>query len=839
MTFDSIVRDELDAHPDVTTTVVHEPVWHQVAPSRARTRVQGWKIHVSAVPADAEDVLARVAALLVPREVAFKYLASAEVLDESLKRRSDPSSSGKFITVYPKDDDEFVALVKELHDLLAGCRGPRILSDRQYRDGVVHYRYGQIKRHSVLDDLGTHRHVIVAPDGSLASDERRSWYTQPEWVRDPFAEPEFAAPGEATRLTDRYRVTSVIRHNNRGGVFHAEDVSTGRPVIVKHCRAGIDPNPDGTDTRDTMRHEAAMLREFAGIVPVPELIDLFDVGEHTFLVEEKLPGVPLHSLLSPDDDDAPPPDPDVVLDLVRQITTLLDTVHRHGFVVGDVSPDNFLLAPSGILHLLDLEGAGRIGEPAAVVRTMEYAAPEKLAQTRESPGVADAATDRYGGGAVIEALAQARQRDGHSRAPFDVLAAHNSLAAELAPVVRGLTQAVPVDRWTWDRVHGELAKPRSSPIAAVGRESPVQDCLKGLLNALRPGDESMVESTRRYDSRFVQTGAAGATSVLVQALRAAEHMPPELATVSREVSRWWHGTLDRFENRLLPGLYNGHSGACWAAADIARATGDESTLDRALDVAGKLPVRWHIPTVAHGVAGSGMTMLHLWRTTGLSAFRDKALDCAEHLTRCATPMATGGVHWPAGDGSSYHGFAVGTAGIGAFLAEVADLCDEDGPRRVARQAGDELLSQARMRDVRIIERDGSSATHRAAWWSEGPTSQCVRHGWWSGGAGIGAFLWRLGNRDMALAAAAGVRQSSVRAPLGAFWGLAGDGAFLLEVAETETPVRPWADFVTALVESHALQDQGHDFATGTTGTLAYLLRARHGCPMPWTSPDFS
>ncbi|MEU4118471.1 class IV lanthionine synthetase LanL [Kitasatospora sp. NPDC028055] len=909
MDYDDLVRGLLATDPAGCWQLVPGDYWCRVSPSRSHTRAQGWKIHVSAVPADAEEVLRRTGGALIARSVPFKYVGTAELLRASLGRQNDPSASGKFLTVYPATDEQFTRLLDELHSLLAGLRGPRILSDRQYRGGLVHYRYGAFTGHSRLDDHGVRQELILAPDGSLTPDLRRGWYTPPAWARDPVARrPEDAPPAEApgqqaqqvqqaqqadttdeamahqptgtdeATIGGRYRVTATIRHTNRGGVHRAVDTRTGRPVVIKHCRAWVEPQPDGTDTRDLMRHEAAMLARLAGAVPVPELVDLLELGDNLFLVESELPGRPLRELLFPAEDDAEPLAEESVVELAVQLIELLRAAHRHGVVIGDVTPDNFLLAPDGRLRLIDLEGAAETGTPIARLTTKGYAPPEKLTADPRAVLLADEAMDRYAAGAILESLGLQRPRaagtgERPTGAPsaLDLLAGRSRAARRLAPAVRGLTAADPARRWSWERALRCLRPAAGTGARAVPADAPgpsgappgldgdrlVHDALLSVLNALRPREAALTEprgSNGRYDPRSVQAGAAGVTGVLLQARRALPRMPPDRAEALAgplddalvQVDRWWDRNLGAPGRRLLPGLYNGFAGACWAAADAALATDDPITLRHALDLSEQLPTRWHVPTIAHGVAGTGATLLHLWRSTGETALRDRARECALHLAETALPDGSGGLHWPGGTGgpTAYHGFAVGTAGIGWFLLTAADALGEPELTAVARRVGDGLVAAAL---TRAVPGDPSDAPALAAWWPEGPDGGPRRHGWWAGPAGIGAFLLELGRRtgeqshaDTARAAAVAVAHSAARAPLGAFWGLAGDGQFLLDAGADRA-----ADLCTALIGSHAgLDERGaltlgdkHDFAAGVPGLLAHLLRHRYGTPAPWLLPS--
>lgn len=858
MSYDRLVREIVATDPAGCWELTPGAYWQRVSPSRSRTRMQGWKVHVSAVPVDAEPILRAATGVLVARSVPFKYVATAELLLESLGRQKDPSASGKFITAYPDSDGQFTELLDELHAALGGFRGPRILSDRQYRGGIVHYRYGQITGYSRFDDQGVRQELIMAPDGSLTPDRRRGWFSAPDWAGDPVGdrpagipatrrEPDSgtraseptsgpasarassgagAGAGEAL-IAGRYRVTATIRHSNRGGVHRATDTETGRPVVIKHCRAWIEPEPDGTDTRDLLRHEAAMLRRLAGAIPLPELVQLFDLGENTFLVETELLGRPLRELIVSADDDAEPLPEERIVDLARQLLSVLRAAHRHGVVIGDVTPDNFLVAPDGRLQLIDLEGAAETGRPIPQLSTKGYAPPEKVAAERGTPLLATEAMDRYAVGAVLESLCLQRPRDARpgdvvpgAASLLDLFAEDGGAVSRLAPVVRGLTREDPGERWSWERAERALAG-QASPARQAAPGTPVADCLPtraatptsggvdsdqlihdvllDVLNALRPQGEELIAmrgANSRLDPRFVQAGAAGVTGVLLQAQRALPRMPApytaSLADALHEalgrLNRWWDRNLGGTDQNLLPGLHNGFAGACWAAVDAAQAADDPITLDHALGLAERLPTRWHIPTIAHGLAGTGITLLHLWHATGETAFRTRARDCAEFLVQAAVADGVGGLYWPAETGKSaaYHGFAVGTAGIGHFLLAAADACQQPDFAVTASRAGDGLVAAALTRELparklparkvpaqRFPARDLQGAASAAgpdgepvvaAWWPESPAGGPRRHGWWAGAAGIGAFLLRLGRHtgrpvylDTARAAAAAVR----------------------------------------------------------------------------------
>src|SRR2546423_10691233 len=202
--------------------------WCLVAPAELDVPAQGWKLHVSATPLSAPLVLAGAAEVLVARRCPFKFAATMSVVEELVSPECPRGTSGKFITAYPRDDDQFCLLAEELHAATEHLPGPAILSDRRYRPGsLVHYRYGVLTGVTALGNDGSYQTRLRAPDGTLVRDERNPWFAPPSWARCPL--PDEAAP-DTSRATSgpvlldgRFVVREAIQHANKGGVYRAVD----------------------------------------------------------------------------------------------------------------------------------------------------------------------------------------------------------------------------------------------------------------------------------------------------------------------------------------------------------------------------------------------------------------------------------------------------------------------------------------------------------------------------------------------------------------------------------------------------------------------------------------
>ena len=353
----SIARDALTGDDWITTDGEY---WHQLHPSEAAERLQGWKIHLSAIPDTAEEVLRRTLEIVKPERCTFKFVRSINEIRRSLSRSFDRSASGKFITLYPADEERFKALVESLDTATSHLPGPRIQSDRRLSPtSLVHYRYGGFAPIRNLVDAGSEQDMLVTPNGALLPDKRVPYFAPPPWAVDPLTQPPKNPAGatsgsRAARLNGRYSVVEAIRHTNRGGIFRALDTVDESRVIIKQARPYIDISEIG-DAQDLLRNEASALTHLQGTGLTARLIDQFTVGEDLFVVQEELPGKSLEDWVLSGALRGKSLAPSDVLACCRALMDLVARVHGEGFVIQDLTPTNVLRTDSGTLSLIDLK----------------------------------------------------------------------------------------------------------------------------------------------------------------------------------------------------------------------------------------------------------------------------------------------------------------------------------------------------------------------------------------------------------------------------------------------------------------------------------------------------
>ncbi|QGK70403.1 hypothetical protein GIY23_13515 [Allosaccharopolyspora coralli] len=879
-TDDSVLSDSLEAALRTTSTrerwtVTNGGPWCAATPEEGVRRTQGWKLHVSATPVSAPDVLDRALPVLLEAHSPFKFTASRNHLAMLNDRHTSRGHSGKFLTVYPDSDQEAVELAERLHEATDGLAGPRVLSDRPYRpESLVHYRYGAFVEQRRLSHDGFYAWVIEDPEGNPVEDKRVGQYVPPDWVTCPFPNPPAAKSGDQPRphsngvlIGDRFLAKEAIRHTNRGGVYRATDTETGEKVIVKEARPHVGTDRTGCDERDRLRTEARALEHLAPSGLSPRVISLFEQATHVFLAEEHIPGTPMRNWVEERirsngwRQAIPDTEP-----MARRVVSLLRGVHDAGMVVRDFTPNNIMVLPDGELRLIDLELAVPVAdsEVPGHVGTPGFSAPEQLRGAAPDPRA-----DFFSLGATLcflaigDAPVLVEDSGPGQRSPHEALTEwltarwHGTgLPDAHRTLVLDLMRPEPADRPTAVDAATVLREPRStasprSPhrLAAENAEHAIDGLAEHLLATMQPDADRLWPVSCAHgspDPCSVQHGAAGVLGVLTRcrALGVADtaRLDHALATAGD-----WITARMRTTDGRPPGLYFGEAGIAWALHDAAEQLGDERLAAESRSVAARLPVAALNPDITHGTAGIGLTLLRLWQRTGDPELLANAAKSADHLVASALD-GPDGLSWatPAEAhsklaGRRYHGFAHGTAGVGYFLAATAEATGDDTYRAVATRAGETLLHHA------IPDSD-------MGLWGAGTGDPATAPHWCHGASGIGTFLARLYRltgddryRTWATMSARAVVESSSRGVLAQCHGLSGNAEFLLDLHEI-TGDRSFMDDahrVARLVHSsRTYQDSRVVFpderggltstwGDGMPGVLSFLLRLVHGGGRMW------
>ncbi|MCA9670351.1 MAG: serine/threonine protein kinase, partial [Myxococcales bacterium] len=203
---------------------------------------------------------------------------------------------------------------------------------------------------------------------------------------------------------ERYELGRPLGRGGQGHTYRARDRESGDAVAVKvlHLSGG-----GGWKAFDLFERECAVLRslEHAGI---PRYLDSFgddDAGRY-YLVMQLVEGDTLRDLLGRGETLAE----SQLWNVLHQLLGILEYLHGRSppVIHRDVKPANIIRRPDNTFALVDFGGVRLALRPdggSTVVGTFGYMAPEQL------HGDATPATDVYGLGATIAALAAGQEAD--------------------------------------------------------------------------------------------------------------------------------------------------------------------------------------------------------------------------------------------------------------------------------------------------------------------------------------------------------------------------------------------------------------------------------------------
>ena len=330
--------------------------WAYARPARSGHPDQGFKIHVSATPANVDSVLDAALGVLAATDTPFKVVRDLDTLRRLNAGTLGYSQIGKVLTVYPSTTDEAVSLGLRLVEATRGLRGPRVPTDRAIDDrGIVSYRW--------------------AVDRGAERIERRPGDAVPSEVPDPFRDPYDPPPSKRQLLAGRFVVLRLLRLRGRGAVFEAIDLGWQRPrrVVVKQALRDGETDERGTDAVARLRWEHKLLCELATQQLAPAALDFVGHGDDAYLILEHLDGITVREFLTQS------PAIPFIIDFLVQLCEQVAKVHSAGIVLRDLSPDNALLGTLNRVWLLDFEYAHRRdGPPLTPTGTKGFTAPQLL-----------------------------------------------------------------------------------------------------------------------------------------------------------------------------------------------------------------------------------------------------------------------------------------------------------------------------------------------------------------------------------------------------------------------------------------------------------------------------
>lgn len=803
-------------------------------PSDHRQR-QGWKIHVSAYDGSAEEILQRSVTVLAEQRIAFKFASDLDRLS-SLAKSGDGVQRGKFLTAYPRDENELRSLSEALVTALRGLPGPPVETDLQVTaDAPVFYRYGAFSGPFTISPIGRVTTSLLAPDGRVLSELRTKSYQQPDWVRDPLG--GSTPKSEAFSLAARFVTVFQLYASSRGCVWSGADLQSGQPVILKRA-ATI--QPDGRLARET-----AVLQQLGGC-SVPSVIH-YDYDPQTCfetLVLEDDNGTTAETLVVQDGAMAV----QEAIGLACQLAEALAQVHARGFVHRDIKPSNIVVSGDRVM-LLDFDIAAAVGTAASDMHgrgTAGFASPQQWAWQ-----AADPSDDVYSFGAVL--FAWLTGSNAMPAARFGVRAeellrrVQYRVPDELVELVLACLAQERHERPALEEIQGLLVQmtTTASPAPAVSSKKgdSFRNVCEGLLATAvsKCGERDAApnlwdhgETGRAKPCRSLATGDAGTAWTLWR--------------LASEFDLDCDAVLDRALGALAepspfggdphPGLYVGEAGRLQVLAELAAERDKSALLANASAEGLRLAKQAHFsPDLYHGSAGRARFHLAMASLTGDEAHRVAAIEAGEYLlaTQNREDSALAGSWSMPTDlegfaGSTMYGYAHGAAGIADVLLDLSDTTGDSRFFDAAREALEWVIDGAVWREGEVD-------------WPNEVGGQPTGRFWCRGAVGVGHLLLSVAGRNLgslsdrveaALVAIIAQAGETIFPNATLCHGLSGSLDFLVSAQRRGHSVKASIDRLAAIIDCYASDglfygdnaELTFNYTNGTCGIVLSLAASR-------------
>ncbi len=831
--------------------IVRSGIWLNALLGQGPKQAQGWKIHVSAMIANAEEILERTVPLLVLEDTDFKFVLDPSILYLVTGKRWYRGGGGKFMTIYPHDDEHFRHLLRELHSRTASFAGPYILSDRRYPESrCLFYRYGGVQSRYELTERGTKTLVIAAPDGTTQQDVRQAAFVVPKWTSDPFADPKPASPPVKPKPVGlnhgRYEVAASLRFSNSGGLYLARDNSSGEDVVLKEARLHTNIDDMGRDAILLLKKEFRLLHTLADTGIAPRPIDFFEEWEHSFLVQEYIKGPTLrqdailHNLTR-----TTRPSEQYIeefLDHFRQVfTSIAESLlafEALQIIYGDLSPTNLLLTEGNKVRMVDFEAACQLG----VDRSGRMFTPGYAAADRFLSDVPAFSSDYYGLGALmlsyfmpIHAMIGLDRTAG--RRFVSSIACEYKLPLSLPTLITTLMADEPERRphpkdvictlaaLTSERTLASMAEPATiaQPVAEVSSTV-------GRIAEYISGSATL----QRRDRLFPPDPTVFATNPLGLAYGACG-TTYALQAAGQPVGSYvdWIESHPVDAESYPPGLYVGMAGIAWCLLALGR----QERACTILRVANNHPLASNSAEIFFGAAGLGLANLHFFLNLQEQEYLDRATAIGDDLLR-VLKADKDGVYWGEREQILY-GFAHGSSGIATFLLYLYLATKIESYLEAGRKALEfDLAHATRMNDSLL-------------WPSSDLPDKVLVPYWRYGTAGIGAALLRYYLVDQAppwRPLLEEMRETMVRRHAiypGRAFGLTSLGELLLDMRQVGFHPQQCAEDAATVASGVNLFaiDKGAagiaypgaelwkiscDYLSGSAGIMLFLHRLKHG-----------
>lgn len=202
------------------------------------------------------------------------------------------------------------------------------------------------------------------------------------------------------RISDRYKIISMIGGGGMANVYLARDIILDRDVAIKILRLDFANEQEFIHRFQREAQSATSLNH-------PNIVNIYDVGEEDdiyYIVMEYVDGMTLKQYIQ----QYHPISVEKALDIMQQLVSAISHAHEHQIIHRDIKPQNILIDHDGIVKITDFGiamalSATSITQTNSVLGSVHYLSPEQA-----RGGMATRKSDIYSLGIVMFELLTGR-----------------------------------------------------------------------------------------------------------------------------------------------------------------------------------------------------------------------------------------------------------------------------------------------------------------------------------------------------------------------------------------------------------------------------------------------
>lgn len=303
---------------------------------------QGFKIHVSCTEQNFQNILNITYQFCIQHQVTFKYISNYRNLLINLSGKNSIWSSGKFITIYPKNIHTFKKIITKLYSLFSLHeidKGISILSDRRFKDShLLFYRYG------VITGPDTNIYKLNSQDVEY-KDYVHSRYRLPNGLIEPF--PNNIDDKKKSKFLFKTIIPLKAIHSRASGsTFIALDKTTNQKVILKDSKPGF--SEGGISSITSLKQEQKNLKKLSQFKFIPNYITSFREDDDFFLCEQEMTGINIDAFRASGNKNFLNSTKRRKLfklykNIIINLISNLNDLHQNNIFLGDLSSTNILI----------------------------------------------------------------------------------------------------------------------------------------------------------------------------------------------------------------------------------------------------------------------------------------------------------------------------------------------------------------------------------------------------------------------------------------------------------------------------------------------------------------